>query len=137
MMNEKIAEAIKNGNAKELAIYRLIKAEFIKNKHAKKPVKEIEVLQRMAKEREKAIDIYKTTDRKDLLENEQYELSIIKALLPKEPPIEAIHTAIKNALMAMPNKATMKDFPKVYNIVNTKYPSAQKSTIAQIYKYLI
>ena len=32
MMNEKIAEAIKNGNAKELAIYRLIKAEFIKNR---------------------------------------------------------------------------------------------------------
>ena len=61
MMNEKIAEAIKSGNAKELAIYRLIKAEFIKNEHAKKPVKEIEVLQRMAKEREKAIDIYKTT----------------------------------------------------------------------------
>ena len=137
MMNEKIAEAIKSGNAKELAIYRLIKAEFIKNEHAKKPVKEIEVLQRMAKEREKAIDIYKTTDRKDLLENEQYELSIIKELLPKEPPLEAIHTAIKNALMAMPNKATMKDFPKIYNIVNTKYPSAQKSTIAQIYKYLI
>ena len=43
MMNEKIAEAIKNGNTKELAVYRLIKAEFIKNEHAKKPVKEIEV----------------------------------------------------------------------------------------------
>lgn len=137
MMNEKIAEAIKNGNAKELAIYRLIKAEFIKNEHAKKPVKEIEVLQRMAKEREKAIDIYKTTDRKDLLENEQYELSVIKELLPKEPPIEAIHATIKNALMALPYKATMKDFPKICSIVNTKYPSAQKSTIVQIYKSLI
>lgn len=137
MMNEKIAEAIKSGNAKELAIYRLIKAEFIKNEHAKKPVKEIEVLQRMAKEREKAIDIYKTTDRKDLLENEQYELSVIKELLPKEPPIEVIHTTIKNALMALPYKATMKDFPKICSIVNTKYPNAQKSTIVQIYRYLI
>ena len=136
-MNEKIAEAIKSGNAKELAIYRLIKAEFIKNEHAKKPVKEIEVLQRMAKEREKAIDIYKTTDRKDLLENEQYELSVIKELLPKEPPIEVIHTTIKNALMALPYKATMKDFPKICSIVNTKYPNAQKSTIVQIYRYLI
>lgn len=91
----------------------------------------------MAKEREKAIDIYKTTDRKDLLENEQYELSVIKELLPKEPPIEAIHTTIKNALMALPYKATMKDFPKICSIVNTKYPNAQKSTIVQIYRYLI
>ena len=96
MMNEKIAEAIKNGNTKELAVYRLIKAEFIKNEHAKKPITEIEVLQRMAKEREKAIEIYETTNRKDLLENEQYELSIIKTFLPKEPPTEALHTTIKN-----------------------------------------
>ncbi len=137
MMNEKIAEAIKNGNTKDLAVYRLIKAEFIKNEHAKKPISETEVLQRMVKEREKAIDIYRNTSRQDLLENEQYELSVIKALLPKEPPLEVIHTTIKNALMAMPTKATMKDFPKICSIVNTKYPSAQKSTIVQIYKSLI
>lgn len=136
MMNEKITEAIKNGNTKELAVYRLIKAEFIKNEHAKKPITEIEVLQKMAKEHEKAIDIYKNTNRKDLLENEQFELSIIKTFLPKEPPTEALHVAIKNALINIP-KATMKDFSKIFDVVSVKYPNAQKATIAQIYKSLI
>lgn len=137
MMNEKIAEAIKNGNTKELAVYRLIKAEFIKNEHAKKPVTEIEVLQRMAKEREKAINIYKTTDRKDLLENEQYELSVIKSFIPKEPPTEAIYTTIKNRISTLGHIVSMKDIPIIMDTVLTRYPSTQKSTIVKIFKTFI
>lgn len=137
MMNEKIAEAIKNGNTKELAVYRLIKAEFIKNEHAKKPVTEIEILQRMAKEREKAINIYKTTDRKDLLENEQYELSVIKYFIPKEPPTEAIYTTIKNRISTLGHTVSMKDIPIIMDTVLTKYPSTQKSTIVKIFKTFI
>lgn len=137
MMNEKIAEAIKNGNTKELAVYRLIKAEFIKNEHAKKPVTEIEILQRMAKEREKAINIYKTTDRKDLLENEQYELSVIKSFIPKEPPTEAIYTTIKNRISTLGHIVSMKDIPIIMDTVLTKYPSTQKSTIVKIFKTFI
>lgn len=136
-MNEKIAEAIKNGNTKELAVYRLIKAEFIKNEHAKKPVTEIEILQRMAKEREKAINIYKTTDRKDLLENEQYELSVIKSFIPKEPPTEAIYTTIKNRISTLGHIVSMKDIPIIMDTVLTKYPSTQKSTIVKIFKAFI
>lgn len=136
-MNEKIAEAIKNGNTKELAVYRLIKAEFIKNEHAKKPVTEIEILQRMAKEREKAINIYKTTDRKDLLENEQYELSVIKSFIPKEPPTEAIYTTIKNRISTLGHTVSMKDIPIIMDTVLTKYPSTQKSTIVKIFKTFI
>ena len=137
MMNEKIAEAIKNGNTKELAVYRLIKAEFIKNEHAKKPVTEIEILQRMAKEREKAINIYKTTDRKDLLENEQYELSVIKSFIPKEPPTEAIYITIKNRISTLGHTVSMKDIPIIMDTVLTKYPSTQKSTIVKIFKTFI
>lgn len=137
MMNEKIAEAIKNGNTKELTVYRLIKAEFIKNKHAKKPVTEIEILQRMAKEREKAINIYKTTDRKDLLENEQYELSVIKSFIPKEPPTEAIYTTIKNRISTLGHTVSMKDIPIIMDTVLTKYPNTQKSTIVKIFKTFI
>ncbi len=136
-MNEKIVEAIKNGNTKELAVYRLIKAEFIKNEHAKKPVTEIEVLQKMAKEREKAIEIYETTNRKDLLENEQYELSIIKTFLPKEPPTEALYATIKNRISTLGHVATMKDISIIMDTVLTKYPSTQKSTIVKIFKTFI
>lgn len=135
MMNEKIAEAIKSGNTKDLAVYRLIQAELIKNKHSKKPI--AEVMRKMAKEREKTIEIYSQTDRKDLLEQERYELSVIKTFLPKEPPTEAIYTTIKNRVSTLEHKATMKDAPLIIETVLTKYPNTQKSTIINIFKTFI
>ncbi len=137
MMNEKIAEAIKSGNTKDLTVYRLIQAELIKNKHSKKPIAEVEVMRKMAKEREKTIEIYSQTDRHDLLEQERYELSVIKTFLPKEPPTEAIYTTIKNRVNTLGHKATMKDSPLIIETVLTKYPNTQKSTIINIFKTFV
>lgn len=137
MMNEKITEAIKSGNTKDLVVYRLIQAELIKNNHSKKPVAEVEVMRKMAKEREKTIEIYSHTDRHDLMEQERYELAIIKTFLPKEPPTEAIHTTIKNRVSTLGHKATMKDAPIVIETVLTKYPNTQKSTIINIFKTFV
>lgn len=137
MMNEKITEAIKSGNTKDLAVYRLIQAELIKNNHSKKPAAEVEVMRKMAKEREKTIEIYSHTDRRDLMEQERYELSIIKTFLPKEPPTEAIHTTIKNRVSTLEHKATMKDAPLIIETVLTKYPNTQKSTIINIFKTFV
>ena len=61
-----ITEARKNGNTTELEICQLIKAAFIENKHAKKPVSETDVLRKMVKEREKAIKMYEEAGRNDL-----------------------------------------------------------------------
>lgn len=46
--------------------------------------KEIQILQKMAKQRQESIDIYKEQGREDLAEKEVEELSVIKSYLPEE-----------------------------------------------------
>ena len=50
---DKIIESRKISNIFTLETARLIKAALVNNKHSEKPVSELEVLQKMAKEREK------------------------------------------------------------------------------------
>ena len=52
-----IESARKTSNTFMLETAKLIKAALINNKHSEKPVSELEVLQKMVKEREKAMNI--------------------------------------------------------------------------------
>lgn len=124
-------------NSPSLLIYTLIKSELVNNEHSKHPLSDIDVLRKMIKEREKAETSYLENDRKDLAYKERLEIMEIKKLLPKEPPIAVLHEAIKNAMSALGRTPTIIDIPIIISIINTKYPSAQKSTIVSIYKSLI
>lgn len=140
MMKEQINELINKArkeNSPSLLIYTLIKSELVNNEHSKHPLSDIDVLRRMIKEREKAETSYLENDRKDLAYKERLEIMEIKKLLPKEPPIAVLHEAIKNAMSALGRTPTVIDTPIIISIINTKYPSAQKSTIVSIYKSLI
>lgn len=130
-----ITEARKNGNTTELEICQLIKAAFIENKHAKKPISEIEVLRKMVKEREKAIKMYQDAGRNDLAFKEANEITFIKMYLPATPTTEQIHTCIANLVKAI--QLTIKDTKYVIETVQTRYPSAEKSEIVKIFKSLI
>lgn len=140
MMKEQINELINKArkeNSPSLLIYTLIKSELVNNEHSKHPLSDIDVLRKMIKEREKAETSYLENDRKDLAYKERLEIMEIKKLLPKEPPIAVLHEAIKNAMSALGRTPTVIDTPIIISIINTKYPSAQKSTIVSIYKSLI
>lgn len=128
-----ITENRKNGNNAQLEICQLIKAAFIENEHAKKSVSEIEVLQKMVKEREKAIDIYTKVGRKDLLAKEIQERDYIKTFLPKEPSKEQIILFIK-AYTSDKESVSMKE---VIDATIANFPTAQKGTIAKLYQSLI
>lgn len=130
-----ITEARKNGNTTELEICQLIKAAFIENKHAKKPISEIEVLRKMVKEREKAIKMYQDAGRNDLAFKEANEITFIKMYLPATPTTEQIHTCIANLVKAI--QLTIKDTKYVIETVQTRYPSAEKSEIVKIFKSLL
>ena len=130
-----ITEARKNGNTTELEICQLIKAAFIENKHAKKPISEIEVLRKMVKEREKAIKMYEEAGRNDLAFKEANEITFIKMYLPATPTTEQIRACIANLVKS--SRLTIKDTKKVIEAVQTKYPGAEKSEIVKIFKYLI
>lgn len=82
---DEIIKSRKISNIFTLETARLIKAALVNNKHSEKPVSELEVLQKMAKEREKSIVLYTNAGRQDLARIESKELDCIKKMMPKEP----------------------------------------------------
>lgn len=140
MMKEHIDNLIKKArkeNSSSLLVYTLIKSELVNNEHSKHPLSDIDVLRKMIKEREKAETSYLENGRRDLANKERLEIMEIEKLLPKEPPLAVIYEAIKNAISALGYTPTIKDTPIIISIINTKYPTAQKSTIVKTFKTLL
>lgn len=130
-----IENSRKISNIFTLETARLIKAELINNKHSEKPVSELEVLQKMAKEREKAIVLYTNAGRNDLARIESKELDCIKEMMPKEPSEQEIEELIAELMEY--TILTIKDTKDVIAEVQNSFPTAQKSTIVKIFKSLL
>ena len=134
-INDIIESSRRNSNIVLLELAKLIKTALINNKHAEKPVSELEVLQKLAKEREKAIAIYNKANRKDLADKETRELEYIQWLMPKEPSEQEIEELIAELMEA--TTLTIKDTKDVIADVQDRFPTAQKSTIVRIFKSLL
>lgn len=134
-INDIIESSRRNSNIVLLELAKLIKIALINNKHAEKPVSELEVLQKLAKEREKAITIYNKANRKDLADKETRELEYIQWLMPKEPSEQEIEELIAELMEA--TTLTIKDTKGVIADVQSTFPTAQKSTIVKIFKSLL
>ena len=138
-LEQKIDTAIelfrKDSNITFLEIAKLIKAAILNNKHSENPVSELEVLQKMAKEREKAIVIYEKAGRDDLALKETKELGYIRGMIPKEPSEQEIEELIAELMEY--SILTIKDTKDVIAEVQNTFPTAQKSTIVKIFKSLL
>ena len=138
-LEQKIDTAIelfrKDSNITFLEIAKLIKAAILNNKHSENPVSELEVLQKMAKEREKAISIYEKAGRDDLALKETKELGYIRGMIPKEPSEQEIEELIAELMET--TTLTIKDTKNVIADVQSTFPTAQKSTIVKIFKSLL
>ena len=138
-LEQKIDTAIelfrKDSNITFLEIAKLIKAAILNNKHSENPVSELEVLQKMAKEREKAISIYEKAGRDDLALKETKELSYIRGMIPKEPSEQEIEELIAELMEV--TTLTIKDTKGVIADVQSTFPTAQKNTIVKIFKSLL
>ena len=130
-----IENSRKISNIFTLETARLSKAALINNKHSEKPVPELEVLQKMAKEREKAIVLYTNAGRNDLARIESKELDCIKEFIPKEPSEQEVEELIAELMEA--TTLTIKDTKGVIADVQSTFPTAQKSTIVRIFKSLL
>lgn len=138
-LEQKIDTAIelfrKDSNITFLEIAKLVKAAILNNKHSENPVPELEVLQKMAKEREKAIAIYEKAGRNDLALKETRELGYIQGIMPKEPSEQEIEKFITELMEN--TTLTIKDTKDVIAEVQNTFPTAQKSTIVRIFKSLL
>lgn len=125
----------KDSNITFLEIAKLVKAAILNNKHSEKPISELEVLQKMAKEREKAIAIYDKAGRYDLRDKDAAELGFIQEFIPKEPSEQELEEFIAELMEA--TTLTIKDTKDVIADVQSSFPTAQKSTIVKIFKSLL
>lgn len=94
-----IMEATKNREIEKASVYKLIKNEFLKHKTSKNasPLTEsveISIVQKMIKQREESVKIYKDAGREDLWKSEQKEIDILQTLIPKTPTEEDINNWI-------------------------------------------
>jgi uncharacterized protein YqeY len=78
------------------------------------------VLQKMVKQRQESVELYKKGGRDDLVKQEQEEIAIISGYFPKQMT-EAEMAAAIDAAVAETGAASMKDMGKVINALRGKY----------------
>ena len=136
-----IANAMKERNIELLNVLKLIKSELVKAEKdgvTLDEVSETKILLKMLSQREDSIRQYIDGGRKDLADNEQKEIDIIKQFVPEQPPDEEIEEYTRGCISAyILTKKTgeglsMKDMKPLMNIVKEKYPSANGKIISKV-----
>ena len=134
-IDEIIENARKTSNTFILETTKLIKSELSRNKYSEKPISELEVLQQMVKTRTKTIALYDKAGRYDLRDRDVKELDLIQEFIPKEPSEKELYELISELMEA--TTLTIKDTKGVIADVQSRFPTAQKSTIVKIFKSLL
>jgi uncharacterized protein YqeY len=88
-----------------------------------KPLGDAEVLailQKMIKQRQESVELYKKGGREDLVKQEEEEIAIISAYLPQQMSDDEMKAAIDAAIKEV-GAAGMKDMGKVIGVLRGKY----------------
>lgn len=134
-------ETKKTALKEKVAVYRLIKAEYLMFKTAKnaKPLDdeaELKILRKMIATRNGAIEEYLAGNRKDLADKEANEIKIIEELLPVAVPVEDIEKKIVE-IINTGVEASKKNMRVFMASVKEAYPTAEDKIIAStVLKYL-
>ncbi len=127
-INKALIEAQKAKNERAVSTLRMVNstlknADIEARGSGKPPLGDAEVLpvlQKMIKQRQESVELYQKGGRADLVKQEQEEIAIISAYLPKQMSeaemAAAIDTAIKDT-----GAAGMKDMGKVIGALRGKY----------------
>ena len=136
-----IANAMKERKIELLNVLKLIKSELVKAEKdgvTLDEVSETKILLKMLSQREDSIRQYVDGGRKDLADNEQKEIDIIKQFVPEQPTDEEIEeytrTCISTYVLTKKEgeNLSMKDMKPLMNIVKEKYPSANGKIISKV-----
>lgn len=127
-INNALKEAMKAKNERAVSTLRLVNsalknADIEARGAGKPPLGDAEVLgllQKMIKQRQESVELYQKGRREDLVKQEQEEIGIISAYLPK-PMSEAEMTAAIDATIKETGAASMKDMGKVIGVLRGRY----------------
>lgn len=123
-INADLKTAMKAGDKQRVGTLRLINAAIQTAEiEAKKDLDEpgiLAVMTKMVKQRRDSIAQYTSGGRPDLAANEQAEIDIIEAYLPKQMDEAAVKEAIAAAITET-GAASPKDMGKVMGVLKAKY----------------
>ena len=138
-INKMIMNAMKSGDKVASETYKMIKAkilEFQKQKNAPAYTEETEVnlLQKMIKERQDAAKMYVQGNRPDLADKELAEVKVINSLLPSQPTSEEVKSYL-NA--TYPDGVEKKNMGVVIKEIKTKFLGADGAMVAAMVKSVL
>jgi uncharacterized protein YqeY len=127
-INDALKEAMKAKNERAVSTLRMINSTLknadIEARGASKPALDdaavLALLQKMIKQRQESVELYKKGGREDLVRQEEEEIAIISGYLPKQMSEPEMKTAIEAAVKET-GAAGMKDMGKVIGVLRGKY----------------
>jgi uncharacterized protein YqeY len=127
-INKALTEAQKAKNERVVSTLRMVNSTLknadIEARGSGKPAlgdaEVLSILQKMIKQRQESVELYKKGARADLVKQEEEEIAIISAYLPKQMS-DAEMTAAIEAAVKDTAAAGMKDMGKVIGALRGKY----------------
>jgi uncharacterized protein YqeY len=127
-INDAVKEAMKAKNERAVSTLRMVNstlknADIEARGAGKGPLGDAELLallQKMIKQRQESVELYEKGGRADLVKQEQEEIAIIAAYLPKQMSEPEMKAAIEAAVKET-GAAGMKDMGKVIGVLRGKY----------------
>ena len=126
-INKALTEAQKAKNERTVSTLRMVNSTLknadLEARTTGKPLGDAEVLsilQKMIKQRQESVEMYKKGARPDLVKQEEEEIAVISAYLPKQMSDAEVSAAI-DAAVKETGAAGMKDMGKVIGVLRAKY----------------
>jgi uncharacterized protein YqeY len=127
-INNALKEAMKAKNERAVSTLRMVNSTLknadIEARGGGKPAlgdaETLSILQKMIKQRQESVEMYKKGERADLVKQEEEEIAIIAGYLPKQMSDGEMAAAIEAAIKET-TAAGMKDMGKVIAALRAKY----------------
>jgi uncharacterized protein YqeY len=130
LVNKKIIDAKKSGDKFTSNVFVLLKSELLNNEKSKKPIGELEVVEKYAKKLFKTLKMFENTDRYEDLEK---EYGLIKELLPKQMSEEETKKYVEEYLKQNPSK----EVGKTIGAIKKELKNVDGAILAKVVKNVI
>jgi len=143
-INDDIKRTMLARDSRKLEALRAIKAALLIAKTGKDASSgeipediEMQLLQRLVKQRKESAEVYKAQNRPDLAEEELFQAAIIEAYLPEQMSPDELKSIIKT-IIAQVGATSIKDMGKVMGLASKQLAGkADNKTISLVIKDLL
>lgn len=141
-INKDMVEAMKSKDAARLRGLRAIKAaiQLAKTEAGAKPLdeaREMQILQKLVKQRRDSLEIFEKEGREDLATKEREEIAVIEHYLPKPLSPEELEATLRQ-IIEQTGASSMKDMGKVMGVATKALAGkADGKTISETVKKLL